>query len=165
MTNLAATIIVRDEQGRTLASAKDINVAAAAAYNRACVIYNDATPITLTYFDEDNNVVWYEHNVTFKQNIMCGYPHTYKNSEKVIVDYCYYMPTNPHRLFDDKDEALDYIHNVIVDTYLAGFHDDDETLDEFIERELSYWMIIPARQWREDARIKRFGHTSVPTRL
>ena len=158
----AVVYSIRDEVGRLLASGEYMPSVENAAYNKACVLNPDRSATTFTYF-VDGKPHYSEDKVCFKSDICAGYPHHYDDiirDTRCIVGYCYYSWTSPHIVFDSEDDAIDYIMDCIMDAY--AIHDDeDEKLEEFIECELSYWHITPLKEWRENARIVRFGANSV----
>lgn len=153
---------IRDDAGRLLASGEYMPSVEDAAYNKACVLNPDGSTTTFTYYINGESH-YSERKVCHKNCIRAGYPHHYTSivkDDRCIVDYCYYSWTSTHTVFDSEDDAIDYIMDCIIDAY--AIHDDeDETLEEFLERELCYWHITPINEWRENARIVRFGARSV----
>lgn len=171
MTNLATATTsatsavvysIRDEVGRLLASGEYAPFVEDAAYNKACVLNpNGATTIFTLYINGEPH--YNGRKVCFKRDIRAGYPHHYTSivrDSRCIVDYCYHSWTSPHIIFDSQDDAIDYIMDSIIGAYNA-MHDEDETLEQYIECELCYWTITPIKEWRENARIVRFGANSV----
>jgi hypothetical protein len=157
----AVVYSVRDEMGRLLASGEYMPTVQDAAYNKACVLNPDGAATIFTYYI-DGESHYSERNVCFKDRIRAGYPHHYTSiirDSRCIVDYCYYSWTSSHIVFDSEEEAIDYIRQCICDAY--ALCDDDEDFEEFVECELSYWHITPIREWRENARVARFGARSV----
>ena len=161
-TTSAVIYSVRDEMGRLLASGEYAPFVEDAAYNKACVLNPDRSATVFTYY-VNGEPYYNEDKICFKSDICAGYPHHYDDiirDTRCIVDYCYYSWTSPHIVFDSEDDAIDYIMDCIMDAY--AIHDDeDETLEEFIECELCYWHITPLKDWRQNARIVRFGARSV----
>lgn len=152
---------IRDEIGRLLASGEYMPTVEDAAYNKACMLNPDRSTTVFTYYvnGEPHHT---DRRVCFKKYIRAGYPHHYADilrDGRCIVDYCYYSWTTPHVVFDSEEEAADYIMERITDAY--ALCDDDEDFDELVECELAYWTITPIKEWRENARIARFGARSV----
>ena len=161
-TTSAVVYSVRDEVGRILACGEYMPTVQDAAYNKACVLNPDGSATTFTYY-VDGEPHYSERKVCYKDCIRAGYPHHYTSiirDERCVVDYCYYSWTSPHIIFDSEDEAIDYIMDSIIAAYNA-MHDDDESLEEFMDSELCYWHITPIVEWRQNARIARFGARSV----
>ena len=161
-TTTNAVYSIRDEFGRLLASGEYAPFVEDAAYNKACVLNpNGATTIFTLYINGEPH--YNGRKVCFKRDICAGYPHHYNDiirDTRCIVDYCYYNWTSPHIVFDSEEDAIEYIMDCIMDAY--AIHDDeDETFEEFLECELCYWSITPIKEWRENARIVRFGARSV----
>lgn len=160
-TTSAVVYSIRDEVGRLLASGEYMPSVEGAAYNRACLLNPDRSTTTLTYYI-NGEPHYSEDRVCFKSDICPGYPHHYEDiirDGRCIVDYSYYSWTSPHIIFDSEDDAIDYIMQCICDAY--ALCDDDESLEEFMDSELCYWSITPLKEWRENARIARFGARSV----
>lgn len=158
----AVAYSVRDEMGRILACGEYMPTVQDAAYNKACLLNSDGSTTTLTYY-VNCEPVHTERKVCHKGCIRAGYPHYYTSivrDSRCIVDYCYYAWADVHTIFDSEDEAIDYIMDSIINAYNA-MHDEDETLEQYIECELSYWHITPIVEWRQNARIARFGARSV----
>ena len=152
---------IRDDAGRLLASGEYMPSVQDAAYNKACVLNPDRSTTTFTYYI-NGEPHYSEDRVCFKSDICPGYPHHYTDiirDGRCIVDYCYYSWTSPHIVFDSEDEAIDYIMQCVCDAY--ALCDDDDTFESFTEYELSYWHITPIKEWRENARVVRFGARSV----
>lgn len=162
ITNATAPVYsVRDELGRILASGEYAPFVDDAAYNKACIMNGDAAVTTFTYY-VNGEAHYSERKVCHKSRIRAGYPHYYTDirDTRCIVDYCYYSWTSRHIVFDDEQTAFDYIMERILDAYNA-MHDDEESFDEYLESELTYWHITPLKEWRENARIAQFGARSV----
>lgn len=160
-TTSAPVYSVRDGMGRLLACGEYMPAVEDAAYNKACVLNPDRSTSTFTYY-VDGESHYSERKVCHKSCISAGYPHHYADiirDGRCIVDYCYYAWTSPHIVFDSEDEAIDYIMQCVCDAY--ALCDDDEDFDEFVECELCYWHITPIVEWRQNARIARFGARSV----
>ena len=163
-TTTASNVVysIRDDMGRVLACGEYMPWVEDAAYNKACVLNPDGSTTTFTYYINGESH-YSESKVCFKECIRAGYPHHYTDiirDGRCIVDYCYYSWTSPHIVFDSEEDAIDYIMDCIMDAY--AIHDDeDETFEEFFECELCYWHITPVKDWRENARIVRFGARSV----
>ena len=152
---------IRDDAGRLLASGEYMPSVEDAAYNKACVLNPDGAATVFTYY-VDGESHYSERKVCHKSCIRAGYPHHYTDiirDGRCIVDYCYYSWTSTHTVFDSEDEAIDYIMGCIMDAY--ALCDDDEDLEEFIECELTCWTITPIVEWRQNARVARFGARSV----
>lgn len=152
---------IRDEIGRLLASGEYMPTVEDAAYNKACMLNPDRSTTLFTYYvnGEPHHT---DRRVCFKKYIRAGYPHHYTDivrDGRCIVDYCHYAWTTPHIIFDSEEDAVDYIMGCIMDAY--ALCDDEEDIEEFIECELAYWIITPIKEWRENARIARFGARSV----
>lgn len=161
-TTSAVVYSIRDEFGRTLASGEYAPYVDDAAYNKACILNPDGYSTIFTYY-VNGEPHYSERKVCFKDNIRAGYPHRYEDiirDDRCIVDYCYYNHTTPHTIFDDEGEAMDYILQCILDAYNA-MQEDDETFGAYVEREICYWAITPLKEWRENARVARFGARSV----
>lgn len=158
-TTTATVYSVRDEYGYVLASGEYAPYVDDAAYNEACIVNDNGDVTVLTYY-VNGEACFSRRKACFKNNIRAGYPHRYNHSERCVIDYCYYNPTLPHTIYDSEGDAWDAIIELMLASYNA-MHDDDETFEQYMECELSYWSIIPLHQWREDARIKRFGARSV----
>lgn len=153
---------IRDDAGRLLACGEYMPSVQDAAYNKACVMNPDRSTTTFTYY-VNGKPHYSEDRVCFKSAICAGYPHYYTSivrDDRCIVDYCYYAWTDAHTIFNSEDEAIDYIMDSIINAYNA-MHDEDETFEEFMDSELSYWHITPVKEWRENARVARFGARSV----
>lgn len=161
-TTTSAVYSVRDEAGRLLACGEYMPSVQDAAYNKACMLNPDRSTTMFTYY-VNGEFHYSESKVCFKECIRAGYPHHYTDiirDGRCIVDYCYYSWTSPHIVFDSEEDAIDYIMDCIMDAY--AIHDDeDETFEEFLECEWCYWHITPVKDWRENARIVRFGARSV----
>lgn len=161
-TTSAVIYSVRDEMGRTLARGEYMPWVENAAYNKACVLNPDRSTTLLTYY-VNGEPYYSEDKVCFKNYIRPGYPHHYTDiirDGRCIVDYCYYAWDSAHTVFDSENEAIDYIMERIENDYFA-MHDEDETFEMYSEREWCYWAITPIKEWREQARIARFGAHSV----
>lgn len=158
----AVVYSIRDEVGRILACGEYMPTVEDAAYNKACLLNPDGATTVFTYYI-DGESHYSERKVCFKDRIRAGYPHHYTSivrDSRCIVDYCYYAWTDVHTIFDSEDEAVDYIMDSIINAYNA-MHDEDETLEQYIDSELCYWHITPINEWRQNARIVRFGARSV----
>lgn len=161
-TTSAVVYSVRDDAGRLLASGEYAPFVENAAYNKACVLNPDRSTTMFIYY-VNGEPHYSEDKVCFKSDICPGYPHHYTDiirDGRCIVDYCYHSWTSPHIIFDSEDEAIDYIMDSIIKAYNA-MHDEDETLEQYIDSELCYWHITPLKEWRENARIVRFGARSI----
>lgn len=160
-TTTSAVYSIRDEVGRLLASGEYMPSVEDAAYNKACVLNPDGAATVFTYYI--NGEPHYSERKTCHKNcVSAGYPYHYTDilrDGRCIVDYCYYSWTTPHIIFDSEEDAVDYIMECIMDAY--ALCDDEEDIEEFIECELCYWTITSVREWRENARIARFGARSV----
>lgn len=160
-TTSAVIYSVRDEMGRLLASGEYAPFVEDAAYNKACVLNPDRSTTTFTYC-VDGEPHYSERKVCYKSCIRAGYPHHYADiirDDRCIVDCCYYAWDSVHAIFDSEDDAIDYIMECIADVYVLC--DDDETFEEFMDSELCYWHITPVVEWRQNARVARFGARSV----
>lgn len=152
---------IRDDAGRLLACGEYMPAVEDAAYNKACVLNPDGSATTFTYY-VDGEPRYSERKVCHKDCICPGYPHHYTDiirDGRCIVDYCHYSWTTPHIIFDSEDDAIDYIMGCICDAY--ALCDDDESLEEFMDSELSHWHITPIVEWWQNARVARFGARSV----
>ena len=163
-TTSAPVYSIRDEVGRLLASGEYAPFVEDAAYNKACVLNPDRATTTFTYY-ANGEAYYSERKVCFKDRIRAGYPHHYTSifrDERCIIDYTYYAWTDVHTIFDDEETAIDFIMERIANDYTAMHEDeDDETFEMYLEREWCYWAITPINEWRENARIARFGARSV----
>lgn len=160
-TTTSAVYSVRDDMGRLLACGEYMPSVQDAAYNKACVLNPDRSTTTFTYYINGESY-YSESKVCFKSDICPGYPHHYTDivrDGRCIVDYCHYSWTSPHIIFDSEEDAADYIMGCIMDAY--ALCDDEEDIEEFIECELCYWHITSIGEWRENARVARFGARSV----
>ena len=161
-TTSATVYSIRDEVGRLLASGEYAPFIEDAAYNKACMLNPDRSTTLFTYYI-NGEPYHTDRRVCFKKYIRAGYPHHYEDiirDDRCIVDYTYYAWTDVHTIFDSEDEATDYILERITKDY-AAMHDEDETFEMYLERELCYWFITPLKEWRKNARIARFGARSV----
>lgn len=160
-TATATVYSVRDEYGYLLATGEYAPYVDDAAYNEACIVNDNGDVTVLTYY-VNGEACFSRRRACFKNNIRAGYPHRYTDicDGRCIVDYCYYSWTSHHVIFDDEQTAIDYIVECILNAYNA-MHDDDESFDEYLEHELPYWHITPLKEWRENARVARFGARSV----
>lgn len=161
-TTSAAVYSVRDDMGRLLACGEYAPFVEDAAYNKACVLNPDGSTTTFTYY-VDGESHYSERKVCHKSCIRAGYPHYYADiirDDRCVVDYCYYAWDSVHTIFDSEEDAIDFIMDSIIEAYNA-MHDKDETFEMYLERELCYWTITPIKEWRENARVVRFGARSV----
>lgn len=161
-TTSAVVYSICDEVGRLLASGEYAPFVEDAAYNKACALNPNRSATTFTYY-VNGEAYYSERKVCFKNCIRAGYPHYHADivrDDRCIVDYCYYSWASPHTVFDSEDEAIDYIMDSVIAAYNA-MHDEDETFEMYLDRELCYWTITPFNEWRKNARVARFGARSV----